>query len=96
MLKFMDFVNNELKRGKDKRARQDKMIKIFMMQHAWPFSSTKKLAKINMPIILLVFDKAKKFKESLLEMDNYYNVQRSEKNDKVSMPLTFLKNHALQ
>ena len=37
MLEFMDSVNQELKRGKDERARQDKMIELFMMQGARPF-----------------------------------------------------------
>ena len=35
-------------------------------------------------------------KEFLLEMDNYYDVQKPEEGDKVSIAVTFLKDHALQ
>ena len=39
--------------------------------------------------------KARKVKEFLLEMDNYYDVQKPEAGDKVSIAVTFLKDHAL-
>ena len=96
MLEFMDSVNQELKRGKEERARQDKMIELLMMQGARPSSSTKKLAKVNMPSTFSGLGKARKVKEFLLEMDNYYDVQRPEEDDKVSIAVTFLKDHALQ
>jgi len=35
-------------------------------------------------------------KEFLLEMDNYYDVQKPDDEDKVSIAVTFLKDHALQ
>ena len=50
MLEFMDSMRQEIKRGKEERARQDKMIELLMMQGARPSSSTKKLAKVNMPV----------------------------------------------
>jgi hypothetical protein len=96
MLEFMDIVNQELKHGKDKRARQDKMIELLMMQRARPSSSTKKLAKVNMPTTFSGLGKARKVKEFLLEMDNYYDVQRPEEDDKDSIAVTFLKDHAFQ
>ena len=49
-----------------------------------------------MPSIFLGLGKARKVKEFLLEMDNYYVVQRPNEDDKVSIAVTFLKNHALQ
>jgi hypothetical protein len=66
MVEFMASVNQELKRGKDKRVRQNKMIKLLMMQGARPSSSTKKLAKVNMPSTFSGFGKARKVKEFLL------------------------------
>src|ERR1700738_1744885 len=96
MLEFMDSVNQELKRGKEERARQDKMIELLMMQGTRPSSSTKKLAKVNMPSTFSGLGKARKVKEFLLEMDNYYDVQRPDEDDKVSIAVTFLKDHALQ
>jgi hypothetical protein len=63
MLEFMDSVNQELKRGKDERARQDKMIELLMTQGARPSSSTKKLAKVNMPSTFSGLGKARKVKE---------------------------------
>jgi hypothetical protein len=35
-------------------------------------------------------------KEFLLEMDNYYDAQKWDDEDKVSIVVTFLKDHALQ
>ena len=67
-----------------------------MMQGARPSSSTKKLANVNMPSTFSGLGKARKVKEFLLEMDNYYDVQRPEEDDKVSIAVTFLKDHALQ
>jgi hypothetical protein len=81
MLEFMDSMNQELKRDKDERACQNKMIELLMMQGARPSSSTKKLAKVNMPSTFSGLGKARKVKEFLLEMDNYYDVQRSGEDD---------------
>ena len=39
--------------------------------------------------------KVRKVKEFLLEMDNYYDIQRSTEDDKVSKTMIFLKNHVL-
>ena len=75
MLELMDSVNQELKRGKDERARQKKMIEFLMMQGTRPSFSTKKLAKVNMQSTFLGLGKVRKVKEFLLEMDNYYDVQ---------------------
>ena len=96
MLEFMDSMRQEIKRGKEERARQDKMIELLMMQGARPSSSTKKLAKVNMPSTFSELGRARKVKEFLLEMDNYYDVQKPEEGDKVSIVVTFLKDHALQ
>ena len=63
MLEFMDFVNEELKRGKEERARQDKMIELLMMQGSRPSSSTKKLAKVYMPSTFLGLDNARNVKD---------------------------------
>ena len=49
MLEFMDNVNQELKRTQEKSARQEKLIEHLLMQGSKPSSSTKKLAKVNMP-----------------------------------------------
>ena len=48
MLEYTEFINQELKRRKSKKARQDKIMEIFMMQGARLSSLTKKLAKVNM------------------------------------------------
>ena len=93
---FMDSMTQKLKHGKDERACQHKMIKLFMMQGARPSFLTKKLAKVNMSSTFLGVCKAKKVKKIILEMDNYYNVQRPKKDDKVSIAETFFKDHALQ
>jgi hypothetical protein len=63
MLEFIDFVNQELKHDKDKRARQYKMIKLLMMQEARPCSSTKKLGKVYMPSTFSGLGKARKSKK---------------------------------
>ena len=96
MLEFMDSMRQEIKRGKEKRARQDKMIELLMMQRARPFSSTKKLAKVNMPSTFSGLGKARKVKEFLLEIDNYYDVQKPEEGDKASIAITSLKDHVFQ
>lgn len=96
MLEFMDSVNQELKRGKEERDRQERLIEHLMMQGPRPSSSTKKLAKVNMPSTFSGLGKARKVKEFLLEMDNYYDVQKPDEEDKVSIAVTFLKDHALQ
>ena len=74
MLEFMDSMGEEIKHGKEEKARQDKMIELLMMQGARPSSSTKKLAKVNMPSTFSRLGKARKVKEFLLEMDIYYDV----------------------
>ena len=61
MVEFMDFVNQELKSGKEKRARKDKKIKHLIIQDVSP-SSTKKLAKINMPSTFSRFCNARNVK----------------------------------
>ena len=66
------------------------------MQGARPSPSTKKLAKVNMPSTFPRLGKARRVKEFLLEMDNYYDVQKPEEGDKVSIAVTFLEDHALQ
>jgi hypothetical protein len=40
--------------------------------------------------------KARKVKDFLLEMDNYYDVQKPEKTKNVSIAVPFLKDHVLQ
>ena len=74
MLEFMDTLNQELKRIKEDRIRQEKLIEHLLTQEARPSSSTKKLAKVNIPSTFSGLRKAKKVKEFLLEMDNYYDV----------------------
>ena len=96
MLEFMDSMRQKIKRRKEERARQDKMIELLMMQGARPSFSIKKLAKVNMPSTLSGLGKARKVKEFLLQMDNYYDVQNPEEGDKVSIAVIFLKDHALQ
>jgi hypothetical protein len=96
MLEFINTVNQELKRRKEERDRQEKLIELLMMQGSRPSSSTKKLAKVNMPSTFSGLGKAKKVKEFLLEMDNYYDVQKPDEEDKVSIAVTFFKDHALQ
>ena len=48
-----------------------------------------------MPSTFSGLGKARKVKEFLLEMDNYYDVQKPKEGDKVSIAVTFLKDHAL-
>ena len=96
MLEFMDFVNQKLKGGKKKRAQQDKRIKLFIIQDARLSSSIKQLAKVIMPNIFFGLDKARKMKEFFLEMNNYYDVQMLDKDDKVSIVVTLLNDHAFQ
>lgn len=60
-----------------------------MMQSASPLSSTKKLAKVNMTSTFLDLSKAKNVKEFLLEMNNYYNVQIPEENDRIFIAVKF-------
>ena len=94
MLEFMNFVNQEIKCGKEKRARQEKVIELLIMQGTRSSSLTKKLAKANMPSTFFGFDKVKKVIELLLEMDRYCDVQKPKEEDKVSIAVTFLKDHA--
>lgn len=95
ILEYVDFVNQEFKHGKEKKAPQDKMIKLIMMQGARVSSSTKMLAKVNMPSIFFGFGKAIKMKDFLLKNDNYYDVQTLEEDDKVSTVVTVFKDHIL-
>ena len=71
MREFMDSVIQEFKRGKQKMARQDKIIELLMMQGARPSSSTKKLAKVNMPNIFSRLGKTRNGqRKCVLELDN--------------------------
>ena len=96
MLEFMDSVNQKLKDEKKERASKGKKIELLMMQGTRPSSSTKKLTKVNIPSFFPGVDNGKKVKAFLLETNNYYDVQRPHKGDKVSIAMTFLKDHALQ
>jgi hypothetical protein len=49
-----------------------------------------------MPSILSGLGKGSKVRKFVLEMDNYYDVQMLERNNKVSKAVTFLINHALE
>jgi hypothetical protein len=60
------------------------MVEPLIMQGVRPSSRTKKLANVNMPSMLLGLGKPSKVKEIVLEMDNYYDVQRPERENKVS------------
>ena len=60
------------------------IIKLLMVQGARP-SSTKKIAKINMPSTFSGLGKTRKVNEFLLKIDNSYDVQRSKEDDKVSI-----------
>jgi hypothetical protein len=46
--------------------------------------------------MLLELGKASKVKEFVLEMDNYYDVQRPERDNKVSKAVTFFIIHGLE
>ena len=71
MLEFMDFVNQELKQGKENKARQDKINELLMMQGARPSSSRKKLVKVNMSSTFANLARQKMTKEKcVLELDN--------------------------
>ena len=93
MLELMNSVYQELKHDKEKRARQDKMIKLLMMECTGHFSLTNKLAKVNMPNTLSKFGNVRNIKKHLLEIDNYYDVQRPEQDNKVSIGVTTLKDY---
>jgi hypothetical protein len=56
----------------------------------------KKLSKVNMPSTYFGLGKAKKVKEFFLEMDKYYNIQKLDEKDKVTIVVTFLKDYGLQ
>jgi c-di-AMP phosphodiesterase-like protein len=49
-----------------------------------------------MPSMLLGLGKANKVKKLVLEMDNYYDVQRPERDTKVSKAVTFVIDHVLE
>ena len=59
-------------------------MKLFMVQGARLSSLIKKLVKVNMSSTFLGLSKAKKLKEFLLKINNYYDDQRASKN-KVSI-----------
>ena len=65
----MDFVKQEFKCGKNKRAQQNKNMKLFMIQGARFFSSTKKLAKVNMQSSLSGFGKVQNGQHCVLRID---------------------------
>jgi hypothetical protein len=66
------------------------------MKGARPYSWIKKLAKVNMPSILSGLGKGSKLRKFVLEMDNYYDMQRPKKNNKVSKAVTFLIVHGFE
>jgi hypothetical protein len=49
-----------------------------------------------MPSILSGLGKGSKVRKFVLEMDNYYDVQRPKKNNKVSKEVTFFIVHGLE
>jgi len=49
-----------------------------------------------MPNIILGFGHAITIKKYVLEIDNYYDVQRPKGHNKVSKAVSFLKDHALK
>jgi hypothetical protein len=49
-----------------------------------------------MPSVLSEFGKANKMKEFVLGMDNYYDVERPKKDNKVSKAVTFVIDHLLE
>jgi hypothetical protein len=55
-----------------------------------------KLANVNMPSMLLGLGKGSKVRKFVLEMDNYYDVQRPKRDNKVSKALTFVIDHLLE
>ena len=65
------------------------MIKPLIMQDARPSFLIKKLSKVNMSSILSGFGMESKVKEFVLEMEKYYDVQRPERDNKVSKAITF-------
>ena len=65
------------------------------MHNTKPSSSTKKLVKLIISCTFFEFGKARKVKEFLLKMDNYYDIQKPNEDNKVSLAMTFLKNHVL-
>ena len=79
MLEFMDFINHELKFGKEKMALYVKMIEFFVIHSARHFSSIKKLTKVNMPSTFAGFGKARNVKQFVLEMENLYDVSKLRK-----------------
>jgi hypothetical protein len=60
------------------------------MQVVRPISLTKKLVGVNMSSTLSEFGNASKVKKNVFEMDLYYDVQRPERNNKVSKAVTFV------
>ena len=56
----MDSMNQELKGSKKKRAQQDKIVKLLMMQGVRLTTSKKKLAKVNMSSTFSRLGKARK------------------------------------
>lgn len=51
MFGLMNCMNKQFKYGKEKKAGQDKMVELLMIQGLRFFSSGKKLVKVNLPSI---------------------------------------------
>ena len=49
----------------------------------------KEVGNVNMPSMLLGLGKGSKVRKFVLEMDNYYDVQRPKRDNKVSKEVTF-------
>jgi hypothetical protein len=51
---------------------------------------------VNMPSILSGFGKGSKVRKFVLEIDNYYDVQKPERDNKVSKAVTFFIVHGFE
>lgn len=96
MHEFIDSTYKKLKCDKEKKGQTRQNDQLLMMQGIRPSSLTKKLAKVNMSNIFLELGKAKNVKIFVLELNNYYDVQRPEVDKKVVIAVTFLKDRALE
>jgi hypothetical protein len=54
------------------------------------------LAKVNIASILSGLGKTNKVKEFVLEMENYYDVQWPERDNKISKTVIFVIDHVLE
>lgn len=84
------------KSGKRKKAQQDKMIDLFMIQGARHSFFAKKLAKVNMPNTFSRLGNEGKVKNIVFKMDNCYDIQWREEDNKVTIMVTFKRNYALE